>query len=788
MKNTLRTTSSHAQAAIRFTACALLLCAPAHAQAVDANLEVGRRAPSPAQAHDTGPRAGRETEARTTAVPPLTQVLYSMQDDGTTWASGASYKASFGADGATYIPFFGSDAPRNFPVSLTLGRATAGGAAIDLLPISGVVRSSDTVTIERGPIDEVYELALDRVEQRFVVKERPQAGALDLFVPLTSDLELVSDEGRIELRGEHGTVNYGQAFALLDDGSRVPLESSIVDGAVRIHVDADFMASARFPLVIDPIISTFAITAFGFAPAISYDVSTDRYLIAWEHTFSFADHDVLWHLRSAGGTPIANGVADNSANNCGHPRAANLEGQDQFLLVFQRQGAPGTQWNIWGRTINAASAAQSGSFLISTTDVPGDKINPDVGGDPYFGEAYYCVVWQRELAGELDIHGRLVQYNTILVGTNTLSIDNTTGTLDSKPAISKSSGQLANAAWTVAWQRAGATNSIYAARLSYIGAMLNPPTLIATSSFSVTAPDVSSPRADGRVCLVYGQDDYFNYKLLNGVTVEASGDISNLWLGDPLLIYQYDFTVDTDGTHFVAGFSHTASSSVLFPFVITLASLSPTALTVTEGPILLGGQVGARPDITSKWSSGGPNHDFGIAWDGGGIDGATFYRPSGGPYTTACTGFGTGNNCPCANTGSAGRGCANSAQASGALLAATGNAATGAEESMTFILSNTPAGSPAILFQGTNTPFSPSGFGDGTLCTIGTIVRFALKFPNTFGTMLWPQLPESPLSVQGGVPLAGGTRWYQAYYRDSASFCTSSTFNSSNGVKVIWLP
>jgi hypothetical protein len=73
-------------------------------------------------------------------------------------------------------------------------------------------------------------------------------------------------------------------------------------------------------------------------------------------------------------------------------------------------------------------------------------------------------------------------------------------------------------------------------------------------------------------------------------------------------------------------------------------------------------------------------------------------------------------------------------------------------------------------------------------CTAGTIIRFGVKFPDVLGNMTWPTGADAAVSAQGGVPLAGGHRWYQAYYRDAASFCTSATYNTSNGVKVFWLP
>jgi hypothetical protein len=42
--------------------------------------------------------------------------------------------------------------------------------------------------------------------------------------------------------------------------------------------------------------------------------------------------------------------------------------------------------------------------------------------------------------------------------------------------------------------------------------------------------------------------------------------------------------------------------------------------------------------------------------------------------------------------------------------------------------------------------------------------------------------------VQGHVPFAGTTRYYQAWYRDAATFCTTETFNLTNGIAVFWAP
>jgi hypothetical protein len=44
------------------------------------------------------------------------------------------------------------------------------------------------------------------------------------------------------------------------------------------------------------------------------------------------------------------------------------------------------------------------------------------------------------------------------------------------------------------------------------------------------------------------------------------------------------------------------------------------------------------------------------------------------------------------------------------------------------------------------------------------------------------------VSVKGALPPAGGLRHYQLWYRDAASYCTSSTFNLTNGLSIAWQP
>jgi len=42
--------------------------------------------------------------------------------------------------------------------------------------------------------------------------------------------------------------------------------------------------------------------------------------------------------------------------------------------------------------------------------------------------------------------------------------------------------------------------------------------------------------------------------------------------------------------------------------------------------------------------------------------------------------------------------------------------------------------------------------------------------------------------VQSAVPAGGDFRYYQVWYRNPPVFCTSATFNFSNGTSLQWVP
>jgi hypothetical protein len=100
------------------------------------------------------------------------------------------------------------------------------------------------------------------------------------------------------------------------------------------------------------------------------------------------------------------------------------------------------------------------------------------------------------------------------------------------------------------------------------------------------------------------------------------------------------------------------------------------------------------------------------------------------------------------------------------------------------------ANSSALYFQGTSQLGGGTGtvFGDGLRCAGGTIVRLGTKLNSSGASSYGGPGGDTPISVRGLIPAGGGTRTYQVWYRNAAAFCTSSTFNLTNGVEISWVP
>ncbi|MBI5362741.1 MAG: hypothetical protein HZA53_06150 [Planctomycetes bacterium] len=138
---------------------------------------------------------------------------------------------------------------------------------------------------------------------------------------------------------------------------------------------------------------------------------------------------------------------------------------------------------------------------------------------------------------------------------------------------------------------------------------------------------------------------------------------------------------------------------------------------------------------------------------------------------------------PCANSGASGRGCANSVNAQGAQLTATG---TTNPDTVVLHASGMPSLAYCLFLKG-DAQTTGVLFGDGVRCVDGALIRLRLKLSNA-GAAAFPEVGDPLLSVRGATPPGSATiGYYQTYYRNAAaSFCPPETFNVTNGWRIVW--
>lgn len=546
------------------------------------------------------------------ASPADAQLLFDTPGDGRIWAMGSGYKASFGSEGFVYVPFFGAKAPRNFPLHFVLRAVRSGNRDLGFASAVLPARTGDRVVYDRGPVREIYDLTAAHVEQSFAIDAGP--GDLELEIEVRGELREDAGRAGVQFGNGLGLVHYGDAF-VVEGADRCAIATTFADGAIRLRVPAAERPAGT--VVIDPIIHTSAFTHVTNRecrnPDIAYDASSDRYMVVWEHQFSATDTDVFSEFRRGDGTAIAGSLAsiDFTTLTHAHPRVANINSNDLFLVVMQR--LQGAQWQIWGRRRLATSTPQPELFPISDPSTSGHCVFPDVGGDPDgSGPARsWLVVWERQYsATDFDIHARIVEADTSMQPT--LFIENSTNTIYCLPAVSQSNGAGMSSAphWLIAYQfRFSPTDwDIYCAAVSATGVLTTRSTNIDTSLFLDTVPSVSSPATDGssadplylvtyeRAAPAEGRARVLDLRLANRITPTS---LARFGLG-PLWV-----RAESDGCRFAV-----LAGNPIGPTTLALAN---GTLVRHDAPTALPG-VPSSGRIASKRSGGGSTTDYGIAY------------------------------------------------------------------------------------------------------------------------------------------------------------------------------
>ncbi|MBI5364420.1 MAG: hypothetical protein HZA53_14665 [Planctomycetes bacterium] len=161
------------------------------------------------------------------------------------------------------------------------------------------------------------------------------------------------------------------------------------------------------------------------------------------------------------------------------------------------------------------------------------------------------------------------------------------------------------------------------------------------------------------------------------------------------------------------------------------------------------------------------------------------------PGIAFCFGDGNGFACPCGNDSLPGlnAGCINSRNAAGTLTATGSTSVSG--DTVRLFAAHLPGFSSVVFLQATvDLGTASKVFGDGLICLGGEFVRLGTRGVTQRGTSaIGYDLPNSlPISMRGALPATGGSRYYQARYRNSAPYCAPETFNMTSAIRLDWTP
>jgi len=150
--------------------------------------------------------------------------------------------------------------------------------------------------------------------------------------------------------------------------------------------------------------------------------------------------------------------------------------------------------------------------------------------------------------------------------------------------------------------------------------------------------------------------------------------------------------------------------------------------------------------------------------------------------TPFCFGDGGGTLCPCGNSGSIGRGCANGADATGGGLTVSGSGSIALADTVLSADGLDPS-QPGLYFQGNNAINSGLGiqFGDGLRCAGGGVIRLQVRFAGGAGA----SSTTIDIAAKGGVA-PGDVKRYQLWYRNPTTSICGSNFNLTNGLELVW--
>ncbi len=439
----------------------------------------------------------------TTAVPAAIGQSFALgHRDGALHADGADFFGRFDGTGMAFVPALGSVAAHNQPLHLRVETVARGGVAVFGEPLAAEPEVQGTrAEVERWPgIQERWQVSGAGIELSYRF-ERPVPGHGDLEVTLAVATELWPRVDADGLNFDHqdtsgqvsGGVHVG-AVTGLDAGGRTAAGFlRFVEGKLVLSLPGDFVDSAQYPLVLDPLLG--AVIPLEFNPltddrSVALASDGDDYLVVWRRFTSSSDADILGQRVSGAGATLGSLLSISSGSgNYSAPSVGFNRLRDVYLVAYQwATGVAFGDSDIRARGVVASSGSLGTQFNVAATidlDVQ-PRVTSDTGG---FDNGLLVLYDQSPTGLRLAEVGLTAAGN--LQGIGAAPFIPGTDAQSGNGDISRSGG--VNGRWLVTWTQAIAGVTRLRGRVYSAAATSQTNTVDLTN----TPNDILSPRNDG---------------------------------------------------------------------------------------------------------------------------------------------------------------------------------------------------------------------------------------------------------------------------------------------------
>lgn len=352
-------------------------------------------------AQDVPPTASRDPRAvRSHALASQFACVAASHDE--VLAVGHRWRALFGADDLTFWPALGRNAAAAAPVRLRLAAIRRGdGTAIELRPPR---RESDRqqVSFQRGAALETWRATPPGLELSVTFPHR-LPGNGDLVVHLQADTGLHAEtmaDGTLRWwRAGAGGASLGAVTGIDATGRTAPGSLRPVADGVELVLPGDFVATAAYPLVLDPLLGPAFEALPGYDsdfPDLAWDAASDTFCLCWTQFAGGGISDVVGAVFGGGDLQLRYAFAVNQPGNEDSIRVAAIRGVGAFVLAWCNQTAPGGPITITGMALLPGQAQGSALFAIAG---PGNVDTPALSGEATVFDDDCLCIWDDDTFG-----------------------------------------------------------------------------------------------------------------------------------------------------------------------------------------------------------------------------------------------------------------------------------------------------------------------------------------------------------------------------------------------------